>query len=155
MMTKTEVTDADQQDASQILTLQKLAYKTEAEHYSDWSIPPMTQTLESLLVEFEGSVILKAAMDKLIVGSVRARMNGGACEIGRLIVHPNWQGHGIGSRLLKAIENRCQPESKYVLCTGSKSEANIKLYQRHGYRISYTRSLTPLVTLTYMEKAVL
>jgi len=80
---------ASKEDAGTILALQKLAYRSEAERYNDWSIPPLVQTIESLLEEFAGSVVLKAMLDDRLVGSVRARLNGDTCEIGRLVVHPD------------------------------------------------------------------
>ncbi len=43
-----DVTDAIIEDAPDILTLQHLAYQTEAVLYSDFAIPPLTQTLEDL-----------------------------------------------------------------------------------------------------------
>jgi hypothetical protein len=35
-------------DAEEILDLQRLAYESEARFYEDWTIPPLTQTLEQL-----------------------------------------------------------------------------------------------------------
>lgn len=140
------------EDAGEILALQRLAYQSEARLYNDWSLPPLTQSLETLRVEFGESVVLKAILDGRIVGSVRARAVLGVCAIGRLIVHPDCQGRGIGSLLLKTIEAEFPEVSGYELFTGSLSEANIRLYQRHGYSISRTQSLSPAVTLVYLNK---
>jgi len=146
------ISRAEIKDAAAILRLQKLAYQSEAKLYDDWSIPPLTQSLESLVEEFESSVVLKAVMLDEIVGSVRARAANGVCEIGRLVVHPGVQRNGIGSSLLKTIES-CFPEaSRYELFTGSKSQANIRLYQRHGYKIIRSRETTPGVSLIFLEK---
>jgi len=35
-------------DAEELLALQKLAYRSEAEIYDDFSIPPLVQSLESM-----------------------------------------------------------------------------------------------------------
>lgn len=140
-------------DAQAILALQKLAYQSEAVLYNDWSIPPLTQTIESLLEEFSVSVVLKAMIGSQIVGSVRAKVNDEICAIGRLIVHPQFQRQGIGSRLLKAIEGMCAGVARFELFTGSKSERNIRLYQRAGYRITGTRPLSPAISFTFLEKS--
>jgi len=145
---------ASKEDAAAILALQKLAYQSEAERYNDWSIPPLVQTIESLLEEFDGSVVLKAMLDDRLVGSVRARLNGDTCEIGRLVVHPDLQGKGIGSELLRSIEGGFDNIARYELFTGSKSEANIRLYQRHGYKITHTKPMSEKVSFTFMEKRV-
>jgi GNAT superfamily N-acetyltransferase len=126
---------ADQKDAAEILALQRLAYQSKAEIYNDWSIPPLTQSLDSLLAEFATSSMLKAMSGTHLIGSVRAKITDGVCAIGRLIVHPEFQGQGIGSQLLAAIEDMHTVAAKYELFTGSKSEANIRLYQ--PYRVQH------------------
>ena len=146
------ISHAAPEDAEDILALQKLSYRSEAALYNDWSIPPLTQTIESLRGEFTTSVILKAMFGERIVGSVRAKVVGDTCAIGRLIVHPEFQGQGIGSRLLKMIERSCNDVVKFELFTGSRSENNIRLYQRAGYCVTRTQSLSPAVSITFLEK---
>ncbi|MFZ1568578.1 MAG: GNAT family N-acetyltransferase [Thiolinea sp.] len=146
------ISHATPEDAEDILALQKLAYQSEAVLYNDWSIPPLTQTIESLREEFPSLVILKATFGERIVGSVRAKVAGDTCAIGRLIVLPEFQGKGIGSRLLQTIERSCNNVAKFELFTGSKSESNIRLYQRAGYRITKTQVLSPSVSITILEK---
>ena len=146
------ISHATPEDAEDILALQKLAYQSEAVLYNDWSIPPLTQTIESLREEFPSLVILKATFGERIVGSVRAKVAGDTCAIGRLIVLPEFQGKGIGSRLLQTIERSCNNVAKFELFTGSKSESNIRLYQRAGYRITKTQVLSPSVSTTILEK---
>jgi ribosomal protein S18 acetylase RimI-like enzyme len=146
------VTTATLADAEEILVLQKLAYQSEAKLYDDWSIPPLTQTIESLQEEFLGSLVLKAVSGERIVGSVRAKVAEGTCTIGRLIVDPEFQRQGIGSKLLQSVEAECGSSSKFELFTGTKSEANIRLYQRHGYAITRTQQLSPSVLIVFLEK---
>jgi ribosomal protein S18 acetylase RimI-like enzyme len=144
---------AEPQDARAILDLQKLAYQSEARLYNDWSLPPLVQTLESLLEEFENSIVLKAVEASEIVGSVRARKSNDACAIGRLVVHPLWQRKGFGSMLLAEIESRFPDVARFELFTGSKSEANIRLYQRLGYEISHTEHLSSTLSITFLKKS--
>ena len=148
------VTRATVDDAEEILRLQKLAYQSEAELYGDYALPPLTQSIESLREEFAGSVVLKAVSGERIVGSVRAKAENDTCAIGRLVVHPEFQGQGIGSQLLKQIEASFTGLSKYELFTGSKSEANIRLYERHGYVSTRTQTLSPTVSITFLEKPI-
>jgi ribosomal protein S18 acetylase RimI-like enzyme len=144
---------AEPHDAEEILVLQKLAYQSEARLYNEWNIPPLTQSLDSLKEEFADYIVLKALTDGRIVGSVRAKITDGCCAIGRLIVHPDFQGRGVGSRLLAAIEAEFPKALKFELFTGSKSEANIRLYQRYGYLISRTQQLSPAVLLVFLAKS--
>jgi ribosomal protein S18 acetylase RimI-like enzyme len=139
-------------DAAQILALQKLAYESEAKLYDDWTLPPLTQTLESLAGEFTTSRLLKAVAAGELVGSVRVREAGSVCHVGRLIVRPDLQGLGIGTLLLRQAEADFPTAKSFELFTGSRSEANIRLYERLGYRRTREEVLSPAVTLVFLEK---
>jgi len=139
-------------DAPQILALQKLAYLSEAEISQDYTIPPLTQTLEEIEREFRSRTVLKVAVDGKIIGSVRAHLQEGTCYIGRLIVHPDFQNRGIGAKLLRAIEEHFAQARRYELFTGEKSERNLYFYQKWGYRIFRKEELTDRVTLVFLEK---
>jgi len=139
-------------DAAPILALQKRAYAAEARLYEDQAIPPLTQTLASLQQEIETITVLKATENDVIVGSVRAHLDGQVCKIGRLIVEPARQGRGIGSALLCAVERSFSAAIVFELFTGSKSESNIRLYRRHGYQVTRTTPLSERVTLVVMNK---
>jgi RimJ/RimL family protein N-acetyltransferase len=141
-------------DAEEILELQKLAYQSEAVIYSDWSIPPLTQTHNEIIEEFAKAIFLKVCESDRLIGSVRAIDHNGTCEIGRLIVHPDFRRKGIGTQLISAIEAEFPKVKRYELFTGSRSEGNIHLYERLGYKQFRTERLSSLVDLVFMEKWV-
>jgi len=89
-----EITRAEMEDAEALLALQKLAYQSEAALYNDDSIAPLHQTLDDLRGELKSQIFLKALEDEGIVGSLRASMKDETCHIGRLMVHPDFQGRG-------------------------------------------------------------
>ena len=148
---RVEIAEGD--DAPAILELQKLAYQSEARLYDDWNLPPLTQTLESLRAEFGVARVLKAVAVDRIVGSVRARLVDGTCHVGRLVVAPELQGCGIGTRLMAAIEAEFPTAARFALFTGSLSAGNLRLYERLGYRRQRDQVLSPAVTLVHLEKA--
>lgn len=140
-------------DAAEILALQKLSYFGEAEIYSEFGIPPLTQTFAEILVEFDRSIFLKTSVERQIVGSVRAYSQFGTCFIGRLIVHPDYQNRGIGTRLMAEIEQRFDDMERYELFTGHRSERNLHLYHKLGYRPFRTERVTDALSLIYLEKS--
>jgi ribosomal protein S18 acetylase RimI-like enzyme len=148
----TQIVPATIDDATAILDLQKLAYHIEAILYHDWSIPPLTQTLAELRAEFTDWKILKANRDNRIIGSVRAIERKGICSIGRLMVHPQHQRQGIGGRLMQTIESMFPEAARFELFTGSKSEGNIRLYERLGYYSSRSERISANLSLMFFEK---
>lgn len=139
-------------DAAEILALQKLAYLSEAELYNDFAIPPLTQTLGEITAEFPRRVFLKAVEGGKIIGSVQGFQVGDTCHVGRLMVHPLRQGEGIGTRLMVAIEGVFADTGRFELFTGHRSVANVRLYERLGYRVFRTEVVTPALSLVFMEK---
>ena len=139
-------------DAEEILALQKLAYRSEAEIYDDYKIPPLVQTLESIEKDFENQIFLKALIDGRIIGSVRAYSKEGTCYIGRLIVHPDFQNRGLGTKLMNEIERIFRTCKRFELFTGVRSEKNLCLYQKLGYKIFKTANITDQTTIVFLEK---
>jgi GNAT superfamily N-acetyltransferase len=146
------IEQANVEDAQEILDLQKLAYQSEAAIYNDYTIPPLTQTLEGIETDFEKQVFLKATIEGRIIGSVRGILNGGTCFIGRLIVHPDFQNRGIGARLLNKIEQTFSQAQRFELFTGDKSERNLYLYQKQGYKPFKTEMITEDLGIVFLEK---
>ncbi len=139
-------------DAEELLALQKLAYRSEAEIYDDFSIPPLVQTLEGMEGDFKNQLFLKALMDGRIIGSVRAFSKEGTCYIGRLIVHPDFQNRGIGTKLMNEMEQVFKTCQRFELFTGDKSERNLYFYQKLGYRISRKAKMTAVTNIVFLEK---
>jgi ribosomal protein S18 acetylase RimI-like enzyme len=146
------IEQATVQDALEILTLQKLAYQSEAAIYDDYTIPPLTQTLDALVAQFQDEVVLKAVLDGKIIGSVRGYLRDGTCYIGRLIVHPDFQNRGIGTRLMQEMESHFGQADRYELFTGEKSVKDLHLYQKLGYRFLRREQITQRVVVVYLEK---
>jgi GNAT superfamily N-acetyltransferase len=146
------ISAATPEDAAEILALQLLAFESEARLYGNWTIPPMTQTLESLRLQIQNETVLKAMEGTFLIGSVRGELSQNVCRIGRLIVHPHHQGRGIGTKLLQAIERNFPAAAQFELFTGSRSEGNIRLYTRSGYVVTGTRPGPDEVTLVVLSK---
>jgi len=140
------------EDACEILALQKVAYQTEAKLNNDWTIPPLIQTLSEIQAEFETKVFLKAVREEKIIGSVRGSLVFGTCMVGRLIVHPDYQGRGIGTLLMEGMEKTFSLAERFELFTGTRSIDNIRLYRRLGYQECREEDLSSKVRLVFMEK---
>lgn len=146
-----EILTACESDLPDILALQRLAFQETARRYNDFKIPSLLQTLDELTEESKSFVILKAVVENIIVGSVRACERDDYCYIGRLIVHPDFRNKGIGRRLMAAIESRFDVQ-RYELMTGNLDEKNRALYSKLGYTVFKTEKISDNVQLIHMEK---
>ena len=128
---------------------------SEADIYNDFDIsPPLLQTLKELTKEFSESIILKAVLGDFIVGSVRGFQVDETVFIKRLIVNPNYQNQGIGTKLMKSIEDSFKNNKRYELFTGHKSKRNLHLYQKIGYKEFKRIPIHENLTMIYLEKYV-
>ena len=152
MNPQVEIVRAAPADAEEILALQHLAYEVEARLYDDWSLPPMTQTVDELRQEFEDMVILKACADGVIVGSVRGRQTEDGCYIGRIMVHPDHRRQGLATRLMLEIEEYFPAVARFHLFTGSKSSGNLMLYLSLGYEVVGEEAYSPEIGIILLEK---
>jgi ribosomal protein S18 acetylase RimI-like enzyme len=146
------ISQASIEDAEAILKLQKIAYQSEAQIYNDFSISPLTQTLDQIKADFATKVFLKAVAGGDIVGSVRGYQEKGTCYVERLIVQPTFQGQGIGTALMRHIESVFSEAKRFELFTGHRSERNIRLYQRLGYQEFRREPATENLMFVFMEK---
>jgi ribosomal protein S18 acetylase RimI-like enzyme len=137
---------------AELLALQKLAYQSEAKLYQDFNIPPLTQTLSELKLELEKSICLVCQDEGKVIASIRAYIDDGICKIGRLVVAPSHQRRGIGFKLMREIECYFKEAIVFEVFTGERSQSNIKLYNKLGYRESNTAQLSEKVTLVFLRK---
>lgn len=145
------INQAECTDLPAILQLRKVCYLSEAEIYNDYAIPPLRQDIGALESEFAKQTFLKAVVENEIVGSVRAFSDGTTCFVGKLIVKTEFQNRGIGKLLLEAIET-CFPDCmRFELFTGHKSNKNLYLYRKLGYKEFRKEAINNNMTMIYLE----
>ncbi|MEV6160862.1 GNAT family N-acetyltransferase [Streptomyces sp. NPDC052052] len=150
------ISAATADDAEQILKLQYLCFQREAEVYANYRIDPLVQTLDSVRTAITTQLVFVARLGDEIVGSVSGSTDlDGAGQIARLCVHPRLQGHGLGARLLRAVESGLADERSatcFRLHTGHRSESNLRLYRRAGYAPVGTETSPDGVLMILLEK---
>jgi ribosomal protein S18 acetylase RimI-like enzyme len=143
-------------DAGEILTVQRAAYTVEAQLYGDPFIPPLVESLGQIRALLAGdAVVLKAVLGARVVGAVRAQFSDRACLIGRLVVAPDQQGQGIGTRLMRAVEEEITGRvDACMLFTGHLSEGNLRMYRRLGFTETHRERVAAHLTLVHMRKTL-
>jgi len=167
---------AEKSNAPQILALQKAAYQSEAGLYGDDGLPALQQTLEELEDEFDRRpnreasylgargpqkdpekdpdhvVFLKAVANGRIIGAVRGYAVDDTAYLSRVIVHPYYQGRGMGRRLTEEIEKAFPAVRRFEIFTGHLSERNLRQFHKLGYQEFKREPFTPAITWVYLQK---
>jgi len=123
-------------DAGEVLTLQRAAYVPEAREHENLDLPPLLETFEQTKEALGDPPCFAWGIRESgrLVASVRIVVDGGAGLVGRLIVAPDRQGHGLGSSLLLAAEAAAQPSvTVFRLFTGERSAGPLRMYRKLGY----------------------
>ena len=148
----TTILRAEPADAEAILGIQKRAFAAEAQAVQDWSIPPMAETLASVLEHIRSACVFKAVDGDRVIGSIRGVLSGGVCSIHRLSVDEAYRGRGLGSALLTAVEQAHPAATGFALTTNAAMEENVRFYLRHGYRVEARVRYAETITLVEMSK---
>lgn len=139
-----ELRPATLNDVAEIYTLTRACWLSEAIVNDRFDIPALHETLDDQRAEFElwQTWVLRNT-DPLqpgrLIGSARGRISPDdpkTWEVGRVMVAPDLQGHGLGKRLLSFIHDQAPKKVRaFELVTGRASERNLGLYGGAGYRI--------------------
>lgn len=141
-------------DLEDILQLQKQCYLQEAELYDDYEIEPLQQTIFSLKKEAKEGTILKGVVNEKIVASVRGTIRENTAYIGKLFVSESFQNKKIGQLMMKSIEEKLSTCEMYELFTGDRSEKNLHLYKKIGYKEVRREYINEELTLIYLNKKI-
>jgi ribosomal protein S18 acetylase RimI-like enzyme len=147
---------AEKKDVPEVLALQKAAYKSESEIYGDESsVPALRQALAEIEADFDkpGMVFVKAVVNGKIIGAIRGLQDGETVHVSRLVVHPYFQGKGLGYKLIGELEKLFPAAKAFHGFTGHKSARNLHLYGKLGYReVGREPGPTPAVEWVQLRK---
>jgi ribosomal protein S18 acetylase RimI-like enzyme len=143
---------AQERELPEILKLIKHAFLAEAALTGNWKIAPFCETEPEILEAYRSLTILVAREGGAIVGTGRARLENDTVHIGRLAVHTQMRGKGIGTSLINALENVYPAARRFEMFTSIYSTQNIRLYEKLGYREFGQRKAPDGVTLVLMQK---
>jgi len=122
-------------DAAEVLVLQRCCWVDEAVANDTLDIAALHETVEEVRTWIAEWKTWCVRLDGRLIGGVRARRDGAAWEIGRLMVAPDMSGRGLGGWLLDVAEAAAPDDAETIsLFTGVRSTRNIAMYERAGYR---------------------
>ena len=117
--------------ATELLELQRRAYRVEADLIGSDEIPPLRETLAEL--QACGETFLGARADGTLVAAVSWRVVDETIDLHRLVVDPTRFREGLGSTLVRAAlaaEPSCR---QAIVQTGAANEPAKALYRAEGF----------------------
>ncbi len=140
---------ADYSDAGELLVLQRCCWMQEAFSNETMEIPALHEDLAGVIAWIDEWSVWCLRAGGRLVAAVRARTQGKEWEIGRLMVAPDYAGHGIGRWLLHFAEHQAPASAQQItLYTGARSIRNIDIYQRAGFVIDDTHATSGVVHMS-------
>ena len=107
-----------------------------------WHEPYMS--LEELLSEVAAGVVFTGyAPDAELVGVMGIQHVKNVRLIRHAYVTPDWQGHGVGSKLIANLHSR--DEAPLLIGTWRAAGWAIRFYQRHGFALVPDTAIAPLL----------
>lgn len=140
--------------AGELLTLQRAAFVTEAQHYDNPKLPVLTQTLDELKRDIarKDVVMVGAWIGHRLVGSIRVQIEGEKANLGRFAVAPDMQGQGIGTEMLMRVLNYVPDTiSEVWMFTGQDTKQSLNMYAKNGFEHQYDTHTGDL-TYAYLRK---
>ena len=140
------------EDLPELLELQRKAY---AHDFAgrDWhDDSPLEETLEHLAEEFRRCTIYKVQnAEGEIIGSIRGSVSHGSLWMGRLMVHPHYQGQGIAKFMIAQMQQSV-PHVREWFWVCLQVTRLYNFYLRQGFRPTRILNENPNLTWIYMEK---
>jgi tRNA (guanine37-N1)-methyltransferase len=136
-----EVRLATRADAGELFTLTRACWIQEQWANPGVVVPALEESFEDAVRGLDEWTTFVAVAGGRIVGSTRGRVagrgsDGAVWDVGRVMVAPDLQGHGLGRYLLELAESAAPDEvTSYELWTGAKSVDNLRMYKKAGYRL--------------------
>jgi GNAT superfamily N-acetyltransferase len=122
---------SDASIASELLKLQRRAYRVDADLIGTDQIPPLRETLADL--QACGETFLGARVDAALAGAISWRVNGETIDLHRLVVDPAHFRKGVGLALVRAALAAEPQARRAIVQTGAANEPARALYEREGF----------------------
>lgn len=139
--------------AKQVLELQIISYKVEAELIGFNDIPHLKDTINSLKECDE--IFYGYYVNDVLAGIISYNIIKFVLDIHRVAIHPNYFRMGIAGKLINFIEDLEGNIDKYVVCTGAKNLPAVNMYLKSGYKKVNDKQIGEKIYLSEFEKEIL
>jgi ech hydrogenase subunit C len=128
------VMPAVEDDAGELLALQKICAGHAGELFGTENVPDLMQTLPALRTEVAAGTCIKAAINAKIVGQARGIRAGGTARLTHLMVHPFFRGKGTGVELLETFETEMKDIPAIEAAAYERDQRTMHFLTARGYQ---------------------
>ncbi|WP_430788951.1 GNAT family N-acetyltransferase [Virgibacillus flavescens] len=136
--------------AAEVLEIQILAYKVEADLIGFDGIPQLNDKLESIIESKE--TFIGYYYKEELAGFISFVLEGSELTICRLVVNPNYFRKGIGYKLVDDVLTKFPCVNRITVSTGSKNLPAVTLYERFGFLMYKEVEVAPTIYISLFEK---
>jgi ribosomal protein S18 acetylase RimI-like enzyme len=137
-------------EANQILELQKLSYRIEADLIGSDLIPGLFENLEQL--QHCDETFYGFFEGEILCGAISFKLEHQTLDIHRLVVHPNHFRKGIAQHLLEFVLKLELNTKRCIVQTGALNFPAIGLYQKMGFVKLEQIEVAPNLWICKLEK---
>jgi ribosomal protein S18 acetylase RimI-like enzyme len=138
--------------AEELVTLQRAAYRVEAELIGSELLPVLHEGADQLRAS--GETFLGARAEGRLVGAVSyKRLGDGTVDIHRLVVDPAAFRRGVATALLDALEARERDATHLTVGTGAENAPARALYERRGFTATEERVVPGDIRWVRLDRA--
>lgn len=142
----------DSETAKKVLDLQFASYKIEAEIIGFDKLPPLLDTVDTLMKCDE--VFYAYYMENSLAGMISYKVAQDVLDIHRVAVHPAYFKRGIAGQLVDFIESLETNVKRAEVCTGKENLPAVNLYLKKGYRKIKEIEVSRGIYITAFEKII-
>lgn len=140
----TEIDQADEKIARDIQSIQRPAYRIEAELMGFHDIPHISETIDEIQQSEETFL---GYQDGYLKGFISYKEENGVVDIYRLVVDPLQFRRGIARSLVNHLLQQ-KNAAEFIVSTGTANVPARNLYESFGFREEETFEVAPGVTCT-------
>jgi ribosomal protein S18 acetylase RimI-like enzyme len=142
---------SDPAEAQQLLELQQVSYRVEAELIGFDGIPGLHDTAAS--IQNCGETFLGWFEADRLAGAVSYKAESGIVDIHRLVVDPAHFRKGIGESLIRHVLRIFEESAdKFLVATGTANEPAKRLYRKLGFAAIRDFEAEPGIWITEFER---
>lgn len=116
---------------------------------------PWGHSIEEDDLDHEANDLLLGAFagERLIGFGTLVWLEGGTAQVRYMAIDEVWRKHGIGSRILSALEETARSADKSKMILNAREKA-IPFYEKHGYKVTGELIVPPFIPIPHalMEK---